>query len=133
MKKWQKRLLTIGLSIGLALGISPWLTRNQTTAAAAALDYANPVVPVTTVYVDPAVPEVQWHANNHGGLDYTYAVMSYDATGSGRKLMLHVSDAPLPTGTPLAVKIKGQTVLSWESVSANKTPKLARQRLSLKP
>ncbi|MCI1986322.1 MAG: DUF1093 domain-containing protein [Lactobacillus sp.] len=129
MKKWQKRLVAGLMSIGLALGVSPWITRNQPTAAAAVLDYANPIVPVTTVYVDPAVPNVHWHANNHGGLDYTYAVESYDAQGAARKLTLQVSDAPLPTKAPLAVKIKGQTVLGWQPITMAQIPHAARQQL----
>ncbi len=129
MKPWQKRTLWATLIVCLALGVTPWLTRNQTTTAAAALDYVNPLVREETVYVSPATDSVQWHANNHGGIDYRYHVTSYDAAGQSRALILTVSDRPLVSNKYLAVTTKGQTVLGWHHVSAAQIPNVALHHL----
>ncbi|WP_461215590.1 YxeA family protein [Lacticaseibacillus sp. GG6-2] len=129
MKHWQKKALWATLIIVLALVVTPWLTRNQTTTSAAALDYLNPLVREETVYVSPATNSVQWHANNHGGIDYRYEVTSYDASGCPRALQLTVSDQPLARNAYLAVKTKGQTVLGWHRVPASQVPPSALHHL----
>lgn len=129
MKRWQKRLLGALASLVIAFCVAPWLTRNQTTNAAAALDYVNPVVRQETVYVSTATDSVQWHANNHGGLDYRYQVTSYNAEGCARTLMLTVSDQPLANNEYLAVSTKGQTVLGWHRVTRQQVPPSALRHL----
>lgn len=115
--------------VALAFCATPWLTRNQTTTAAQVLDLVNPVVSQETVYVSTADSAVQWHANNHGGLDYRYEVTSYTADGQPRKLELDASDEPLDSGSILAVATKGQTVLSWHRIAPTQVPEKARQLL----
>ena len=129
VKRWQKRTLWATLIIVLGFAITPLLTRNQNTAAATALDYLNPLVREETVYVSPATDSVQWHANNHGGIDYRYEVTSYDANGCPRTLQLTVSDRPLASNAYLAVKTKGQTVLGWHRVHASQVPPSALHHL----
>lgn len=130
MKRWLKKSLLAGCVIALGLCITPLLTRNQTTTAAAALDYVNPLVAETTVYVSPRTSSVQWHANNHGGMDYSYHVTSFDAQGHARAIVLHATDAPLETTGYLAVSTKGQTVLQWRHINAKQVPPAALHQIS---
>jgi uncharacterized protein (TIGR01655 family) len=129
MKAWQKRVLSIVMVVALALCATPWLTRNQTTTAAQVLDMVNPVVQEETVYVSTKDSAVQWHANNHGGLDYRYEVQSYTADGIPRKLELDASDRPLDANAYLAVVTKGQTVLRWHEVPRSQVPTHALKHL----
>lgn len=129
MKHWQKRTLWVTLIVVLGLAVTPLVTRNQTTAAAAVLDYMNPLVREETVYVSPVTDTVTWHANNHGGLDYRYQVIGYDAHGHARTLQLNASDKPLANRQYLAVTIKGQVVLHWHHIKAHAIPKRAWHHL----
>lgn len=129
MKAWQKKLLSILVVIGLGFCVTPLLTHDQTTTAAQVLDLVNPVVPEETVYVSTRNSAVQWHANNHGGLDYRYEVTSYTAQGMARKLELDASDKPIDANTYLAVVTKGQTVLRWHAVKRAQVPASALRHL----
>ena len=129
MRTWQKRLLRLVAVALLALLVTPWLTRDRTTNAAATLDYLNPLVRQSVVYVSPATESVQWRANNHGGLDYHYHVTGYDDAGKPRQLQLTASDHPLAADQYLAVTTKGQTVLRWKPIIPAQVPANARRHL----
>ncbi len=107
----------------------PLMTRNQTTQAAAAIDYLNPVVPCTTVYVSTQAKQVEWLPNEHGGRDYRYVLTAYDRCGLARQLMIQVTDQPLAPDTYLAVKTKGQKVLRWQPVKRAELPNKIRAKL----
>ncbi|WP_082397637.1 DUF1093 domain-containing protein [Lacticaseibacillus camelliae] len=108
---------------------APLFTRDQPTEAAGMLDRYNPVLPQETVYVATGGCSVEWVANAHGGRDYRYRLPSYSRDGRERKLLLQVTDKPLAPHAYLAVRSKGQTVLSWRRVKASQIPVAARHRL----
>lgn len=130
MKRVWCNVCGLGLIIAVVLFGLPLFTRNQPTEAAGMLDRYNPVVPEETVYVATGGCSVEWVANRHGGRDYRYRLQSYSRLGTARQVLLQVTDAPLTPHAYLAVRTKGQTVLSWHRVKASALPSAARRKLA---
>lgn len=82
------------------------------------------------MYVATGGCSVEWVANAHGGRDYHYRLASYSKFGSKRQLLLEVTDQPLAPNRILAVRAKGQTVLSWRVVKLSAVPVAARTKLT---
>lgn len=125
MKQMLKRVLVVVVIMVVIFLIAPRFTKNRTGMIPYMIDLANPFVTTEEVYgLVPEKYSSSWKDAANGAKDYGYEVVTYNASGKKRTLLVTTFGAKIESSVKfLKIQNKGQRVSGYDYVDVSTIPK----------